>query len=192
MVKLALYMSLMLILCAGIARAALEQSSVDWFKNLDHAKQKLTHLHFFFHDNVSGKNATVVRIAQPINAFKPPTFGRLNMVDNLLTEGPNPTTSKPVGRAQGLYGTASQEEPALLMVFNFFFTGGDYNGSSLTVLGRNPVLNPVREMAVIGGTGVFRLARGFVTAKTYSFNSTTLDAIVEYNVAAIHYWRDEE
>ncbi|KAK7836913.1 dirigent protein 7 [Quercus suber] len=50
---------------------------------------------------------------------------------------------------------------------NFVFTTRKFNGSSLTILGRNAALQPLREMPIIGGTGAFRLARGFGTAKTY-------------------------
>ena len=68
------------------------------------------------------------------------------------------------------------------MATNFVFTTGKFNGSSLTILGRNAVFQPLREMPIIGA---FRLARRFVTAKKHLFTSG--DAIVEYHVVAIHY-----
>ncbi|OWM69255.1 hypothetical protein CDL15_Pgr025442 [Punica granatum] len=46
------------------------------------------------------------------------------------------------------------------MAMNFAFVEGKYNGSSLTVLGRNPVFDAVREMPVVGGIGLFRFAHG--------------------------------
>ncbi|KAK9987814.1 hypothetical protein SO802_028053 [Lithocarpus litseifolius] len=101
-------------------------------------------------------------------------------------EGPEPT-SKLVGQAQGLYGSAGQQELDLLMAMNFIFTTGEFNGNSLTILGRNAVFHPIREMPIVGGTGAFRLARGFVTAKTRVLNLTSGDAIIEYHVVAIHY-----
>lgn len=55
------------------------------------------------------------------------------------------------------------------------------------ILGRNAALQPPSEMPIIGGTGVFRLARGFVTANVHSLNVTTGNGILEYNVVAIHY-----
>ncbi|KAL5561154.1 hypothetical protein UlMin_030901 [Ulmus minor] len=158
----------------------------EWLRELPQARVKLTKLHFYFHDIASGQNPTAVKIAQAANTMKSPTFfGLVNMIDDPLTEGPEPT-SRLVGRAQGLYGLASQEEISLLLSVNFVFTGGKYNGSTLTVLGHNPVMHPKREMPIVGGTGVFRLARGFATAKTVSMNSTG-DAIVEYNFAVLHY-----
>ncbi|KAB2607902.1 dirigent protein 22-like [Pyrus ussuriensis x Pyrus communis] len=150
-------------------------------------QEKLSHLHFYFHDIVSGPNPAAVWIAQtPISKKSPTLFGSIAMFDDPLTVGPT-RSSKLVGRAQGLYGSASQSEDALLMAMNFVFYEGNYNGSSLSVLGRNSVLEAVREMPVIGGSGVFRLARGYVQAKTVTFNATSGDALVEYDVFVFHY-----
>lgn len=94
------------------------------------------------------------------------------MIDNPLTLGPN-LSSKLVGRAQGFYALPSQEEVGLLMSMNFAFTEGKYNGGTITVLGRNPIFNKVREMPVIEGSGLFRFARGYVHARTNTLNLTT-------------------
>ncbi|XP_049400794.1 dirigent protein 22-like [Solanum stenotomum] len=153
-----------------------------WFKKLPHAKQKVTKFHFYFHDIVSGKNPTAVQIAQANMT----TFGFVAMVDDPLTVGPEPNSTI-VGRAQGIYGSADQNESGLLMNLNFVFTTGKYNGSTLSVLGRNPIFHKYREMPIVGGSGVFRLAQGIATAKTYWINMTSGDAIVEYNVMVLHY-----
>ena len=113
-------------------------------------------------------------------------FGMMAMIDDPLTTGPNPN-SKLVGRAQGLYGSASLSETALLMALNFVFVEGKYNGSSLSILGRNAVLNDVREMPIIGGSGAFRFARGYAHAQTRTLDFKTGDAVVEYNVYVLHY-----
>ncbi|KAK6778173.1 hypothetical protein RDI58_024891 [Solanum bulbocastanum] len=158
-----------------------------WFKKLPHAKQKVTKFHFYFHDIVSGKNPTAVQIAQANMTTKSPTFfGFVAMADDPLTVGPEPNSTI-VGRAQGIYGAADQNESGLLMTLNFVFTTGKYNGSTLSVLGRNPVFHKYREMPIVGGSGVFRLAQGIATAKTYWINMTSGDAIVEYNVMVLHY-----
>jgi len=107
------------------------------------------------------------------------------MIDDPLTETPDPS-SKLIGRAQGLYAIASKEEAGLLMTMNLMFVDGDYNGSTLAVLGRNMVLDDVREMPVVGGSGRFRFARGYALAKTYQLSATG-DAIVEYNVFVMHH-----
>ncbi|CAN1316477.1 Dirigent protein 22 [Linum perenne] len=54
------------------------------------------------------------------------------------------------------------------MVMNFAFTEGNYTGSSISILGRNPIM-------------VFKESRGNVMAHTYWFDAKTGDAIVEYN-----------
>ncbi|XP_031267480.1 dirigent protein 22-like [Pistacia vera] len=156
-------------------------------KSLGLKKQKLSHLHFYFHDIVGGKNPTAVRVAQAAMTNKSPTlFGVLVMMDDPLTMQPEPS-STPVGRAQGIYSSASQSETALLMVMNFAFTHGKYNGSTLSVLGRNAVFNTVRELPIVGGTGLFRFASGYAQAKTHTFDLKSGDAVVEYNVYVFHY-----
>ncbi|CAA7396669.1 unnamed protein product [Spirodela intermedia] len=151
----------------------------------DFGEEKRTHLHFFFHDVVSGSKPTVVRVAGVTSGLRSLNmFGDVMMIDDALTEGPD-STSKLIGRAQGFYAGASQEELALLMAMNYYFVEGDYKGSTLALLGRNSVMSATREMAIIGGSGYFRLARGYAVAKTHSFNVSG-DAIVEYNVYVIH------
>ncbi|MBA0596637.1 hypothetical protein Gorai_013448 [Gossypium raimondii] len=121
-------------------------------------RAKLSPLHFYFHDIVSGKNVTVIR------------------------PGIN---SKMVGKAQGMYAYSSHTEISLLMVLNFAFTEGKYNGSTLSVLARNEAFSTMREMPIVGGTGVFRFARGYAQARTRSMSQ--VEAIVEYNVFVFHY-----
>ncbi|GMI87341.1 hypothetical protein HRI_002403400 [Hibiscus trionum] len=147
--------------------------------------EKRSHLHFFFHDVISGKKPSAVKIAGPANSSAY-GFGTTMMMDDALTEG-SEISSKLVGRAQGIYAMAAQEGVAFLMVMNLAFTEGTYNGSSISVLGRNPVLNDVREMPIVGGSGVFRFARGYALAHTVWFDYNTGDATVEYNVYVSHY-----
>lgn len=150
-------------------------------------KEKLSHLHFYFHDIVSGKNPTAVRIARADMTNTSSTgFGMVAMIDDPLTMTPE-LSSKLVGRAQGFYASASQNDVGLLMTMNFVFMEGKFNGSTLSVLGRNSVLSTVREMPIVGGSGLFRFARGYAQASTHMFDRTTGDAVVEYNVYVFHY-----
>ncbi|VVA23270.1 PREDICTED: dirigent [Prunus dulcis] len=148
-------------------------------------KEKLSHFRFYWHDIYSGKNPSAVGVVRaPTNSST--LFGSVSMIDDPLTQGPE-LSSKLWGRAQGFYASASQQEVGLLMAMNFHFIEGKYNGSTVSVLGRNQVFNKVREMPIIGGSGLFRFARGYVEARTHSFTPSTGDAIVEYNVYVLHY-----
>lgn len=149
-------------------------------------KEKLSHFRFYWHDVLSGPNPSSVRVTTPPSNASATGFGLVNVIDNPLTLLPDPA-SELVGRAQGLYSSASQEEVALLMIMNFAFVSGKYNGSGITVMGRNPVFHKVREMPVISGCGVLRFARGYAQASTHTFDLKTGNAVVEYNVYVLHY-----
>ncbi|XP_057482936.1 dirigent protein 22-like [Actinidia eriantha] len=149
-------------------------------------REKLSHFRLYWHDILSGPKPTAVRVVQPPSNTSTTFFGFIAMIDDPLTIGPA-LSSKLVGRAQGLYTSASQQGVGLLMVMNFAFLEGKYNGSTITVLGRNMVFSKLREMSVIGGTGLFRFARGYVEVRTHKFNITTGDAVVEYNIYVMHY-----
>jgi hypothetical protein len=150
--------------------------------------ERTTNLHFFFHDTLSGKNPSAVLVARPniTTGQSLAPFGSIFVFHDPLTVGPE-LTSEVIGNAQGLYVSSSQDIPSLVAYFDFGFTTGEFNGSSISVFSRNPIINTERELAVVGGRGKFRLARGFAQLKTYFINATNGDAIVEYNVTVIHY-----
>ncbi|KAG0502663.1 hypothetical protein HPP92_002735 [Vanilla planifolia] len=149
--------------------------------------KKLSRLHFFWHDIFSEPRPTVVTIASGASTNSSATlFGLVNVIDDPLTVGPKPT-SRLVGRAQGFYASASQESLGFLVAMNLAFVEGKYNGSTLTILGRNQVLTRVREMPILGGTKAFRYARGYVQARTRSLDLKTRDTVVEYNCYVLHY-----
>ncbi|KAJ4979188.1 hypothetical protein NE237_009968 [Protea cynaroides] len=150
-------------------------------------EEKITQLRVYWHDIVNRSNPSAIQVAAATMTNTSPTgFGSLMMIDDPLTEGPE-LSSKLVGRAQGFYSSASQTEVGLLMAMNFAFMDDKYNGSTITVLGRNTVLSKVVEMPVIGGIGVFRYSRGYVQARTHKFDPTTRDTTVEYDIYVYHY-----
>ncbi|KAK7336685.1 hypothetical protein VNO77_17231 [Canavalia gladiata] len=151
-------------------------------------KEKFSHFHFYFHILNSGPKPTVVEVARAsITNTSASFFGRVEIADDPLTVGPE-LESKLVGKAQGMYGFADQEETGLVMIFNFVFTVGKFNGSTLTMVGRNLVFSPdVREMPIVGGSGVFRFARGYAQVKTYAFNATSGNSVLDYNLYVFHY-----
>ncbi|CAN0922738.1 Dirigent protein 3 [Linum grandiflorum] len=135
------------------------------------------------HDVVSGPNATAIRIAGQNSTNTTDPVGA--MFDNPLTVRPS-WNSTIVARAQGFYRMASQQDEfALLMSFTVGFVAGPHNGSTFSVLGRNPIMSAVREMPVVGGTGAFKMARGYNLASTRSLDQ--MDAVIGYNVTLFHY-----
>jgi Dirigent-like protein len=149
--------------------------------------EKQSHLRFYWHDILSGPNPTAVQVAQAPTTMKSPTsFGDIVVIDDPLTTGPD-LNSTLVGRAQGFYASAGLDKLGLLMAMNFVLTDETYNGSTIAIFGRNEVFSAVREMPIVGGSGLFRFAHGYAQARTFSFDTKTLNAVVEYNVFVNHY-----
>ncbi|GMJ03578.1 hypothetical protein like AT2G21110 [Hibiscus trionum] len=121
--------------------------------------QKITRLHFFLHDTLSGENPSAV------------TSERDDHIGALR---------------RGLW-VSTGKDVLTLMVYLVGFTKGEFNGSSISMFSRNPITETEREVAVVGGSGKFRMAKGFAQLKTYFRNSTLRNSIVEYKVTVIHY-----
>jgi hypothetical protein len=153
-------------------------------------RKKVSELHFFFHDRISGENPTSVLIARPniTKEDKSPAlpFGSLFAVYDPLTAGPEPT-SEVIGHAEGLYVSSSQDVLTLVTYLDFGFTSGRFNGSSLSLFSRNPVTEKEREAAVVGGRGKFRMARGFARLKTRFTNETASGTVVECRATVVHH-----
>ncbi|KAJ4756594.1 Dirigent protein [Rhynchospora pubera] len=143
--------------------------------------EKPMHFHFYQHKTVSGSNPSAVKVAKgPIPLpVGPYSFGDIIVLDDPLTSGPEPT-SPLLGRAQGLYSVMNS--PTVTWVFNIVLTCGEYNGSTIAIMGRDDIPLPVRELSVVGGSGAFRMARGYVLLKTYSVDIINGDAELELDV----------
>lgn len=135
---------------------------------------QLIHLHFYMHDITGGPGQTAVQLVKgpgPAHPLMPGShFGDTTVIDDTLTEGPS-AASRAVGRAQGSYMLASLNEPVLMVSMTVVLTGGAYNGSTIVVMGRDDISAAVRELAVAGGTGVFRKATGHVLWRTARLES---------------------
>ncbi|ESQ48643.1 hypothetical protein EUTSA_v10022187mg [Eutrema salsugineum] len=180
---------LILILATQILLLTTVSSTGDYARTVNQKrllkKEKLTHLRVYWHDIISGKNPSSIMI-QPWVSNSSTAFGSISMMDNALTSDV-PINSTVVGQAQGFYAGAAQRELGFLMAMTFAFKTGKYNGSTITILGRNTVFSKVREMPVVGGSGIFRFARGYVEARTKWFDQKSGDATVEYNCYVFHY-----
>ncbi|KAK4401859.1 Dirigent protein 21 [Sesamum angolense] len=139
-------------------------------------------LHFYVQDLLAGENKTVYEVARAdITSNSTTSFGQVRVFDDLMTAGPD-YNSEPIGRAQGLVTSADLAVSAFAMNLNFVFTSGRFNGSTISVLGRNQILEQQRELTVVGGTGVFRFARGYAIASTYSYDAETQNGVLEYTL----------
>ncbi|CAJ1907278.1 unnamed protein product [Sphenostylis stenocarpa] len=159
--------------------------------HLGFPEEKVTHFHFYFHEVVTNPKPSLVIATEPLKGKSncPLPFGSIMVIEDPLTIGPE-LDSKLIGKAQGFYISVAQTEGLeleLVMGMTLSFVEGEYNGSTLSVLGRNTIFSDVREMPIIGGTGAFRFARGFVQARSVKVDYVKGDATVEYNVYVFHY-----
>ncbi|KAL3622026.1 hypothetical protein CASFOL_034222 [Castilleja foliolosa] len=145
-----------------------------YFKNLNPKKTTLTKLQIYIHANFAiSENQTVFQVASSkITRQSPTTFGRILIIDNPLTVTSD-SGSGHLGQYQGMNAYSDFQESSANMNMNMFFSGGEYEGSSMSILGRQPVNEEVRVLSVIGGTGFFRLAKGVVQARTLSLDLVT-------------------
>ncbi|XP_030512163.1 dirigent protein 22-like [Rhodamnia argentea] len=150
-------------------------------------REKLSRFRVCVHDKISGTNATAATVAQASTTNQSATsFGLVRVFDDVLTVGPE-MSSKKVGVVQGMLAFASQREVALLMSVTIMFTAGKYNGSGLTVVGKNLVSLKVKEMPIVGGTGLFRLAWDYVQISTYSLDFKNGLSVLTYDFSVYHY-----
>ncbi|XP_044984142.1 dirigent protein 21-like [Hordeum vulgare subsp. vulgare] len=146
-----------------------------------------THLRFYMHDIVTAEApgaATAVRVVRGLTPLpNDPTnrFGDMYTIDDALTEGAG-AASPVIGRAQGFYLFASRTDAALLLSANMVFTAGKHNGSAVAVFARDAILDSVRELPVVGGTGAFRGAAGYGLLRTNTFNATTNNAVLQIDM----------
>ncbi|CAF1712781.1 hypothetical protein Bca4012_008271 [Brassica carinata] len=189
MTKLILFLAVQIFLLIAVSSAG--DDGEHFARTIDrkllglHKKEKLTHFKVYWHDILSGPNPSSIRIQPPV-ANSTTYFGGITMIDNALTSKVE-MNSTLIGQAQGFYAGAAQKELGFFMAMNFAFKTGKYNGSTITILGRNRAMSEVREMPIIGGSGLFRFARGYVEARTKWLNFQNGDATVEYSCYVLHY-----
>ncbi|KAE8724697.1 dirigent protein 23-like [Hibiscus syriacus] len=173
-----------LIVCLSLVAVQSQYNSKS--RPYDPKAEKVTDLHFFLHESLDGQNPTAVVIAQANITTNNSTVPSrtLSAVDDPLRTGPEPS-SEVIGNAQGLAVIAGVNSTVAVTYFDFGFTGGEFNGSSLSMFSRNQLTMTEREMSVVGGTGEFRMARGFAIINPYLINATNV--ILEFNVTVVHY-----
>nr|XP_045084615.1 pterocarpan synthase 1-like [Aegilops tauschii subsp. strangulata] len=121
----------------------------------------LTHIHLYMHETFAGPNSTTLT-AVPSPLGTDATFGTVGVLDDELHDGPDARNSSLVGRYRGIFvGAGLVSPPGGQSAINLVFAAGERRGSTLAMLG--PVLSftSAIERAVVGGTGAFRMARGY-------------------------------
>nr|WCZ54760.1 dirigent protein 6 [Phryma leptostachya subsp. asiatica] len=170
------------LLAAISGRKQIAEAEKLWFQNICRGTEKVAKLHFYVQDVLGGSSPTVYEVASAnITSNSPTTFGQVRVLDDLLTAEPD-RSSEEVGRVQGLITFSDLETSALAMNLNFYFTSTEFKGSTISILGRNQLMNTERELAVVGGTGVFRFARGYAITSTYSYDVNTSYGVLEYTL----------
>lgn len=122
---------------------------------------------FYVHDNLLQKEGNTAHIiAGPGGNITHLQQGSLVAINDLITEGPDPR-SKKLGNAQGVYLVSAffPELPHIHQQFTSVFTD-KWNGTIAYQGDDGNLLLPVREIAVVGGTGQFRSASGHCFIRT--------------------------
>uniref|UniRef100_A0A0E0BA57 Dirigent protein n=2 Tax=Oryza TaxID=4527 RepID=A0A0E0BA57_9ORYZ len=148
---------------------------------------RTTHLHFYMHEFFNGgPNGTTARVAPPARSGGS-LFGFVSVVDDALREGADPA-SRLVGRAQGLAAGTSLADGSVTTMLDFVFTDGPYKGSTVAAFGVGLPLpgGAAMERPVVGGTGAFRMARGYTLSRTVKTADPNSQLILEYDVYISH------
>lgn len=172
----------LLLMVSILATAAAAATNETWYKTVPRGRRNVTTFHFYVHDVRGGPNATLYGVASAsVTATSPTGFGQINVFDDLVTADPN-ITSPEVARAQGTTTSADLRVRAVAMNMNFYITAGKFNGSTISVIGRNQVAAAERELTVAGGAGAFRYARGYAITRSYSNDAATNYSVLEYTI----------
>lgn len=157
------------------------------FSTADLGHPKETQMTLYFQDYSGGPNATVIEImGQPKEPLSFAKFGAIFCTDDPITKGFDESSAQ-VARAQGLYVTSALDGSNTHVLISIVFTEESYKGSTLEVQGSSAQFELVREVAVVGGTGIFRLARGYATFETIHYDHALHYAVIRCNVTVLHY-----
>ncbi|XP_047954013.1 dirigent protein 21-like [Salvia hispanica] len=163
-------------------------AAAPWAQTLTKGNKNITKLHFYVHNLDGGPklpNNTVFLVANAsITATSPTRFGHVDVFDDLVTAAPD-IRSEQVARVQGTAAYAGLQSFAIALNAHFYITSGEFNRSTLGVAAHITVMDRSREVPVIGGTGAFRLARGYCLSSIYSSDFATGYSILEYTIYVV-------
>ncbi|KAL6656968.1 hypothetical protein ACP70R_004748 [Stipagrostis hirtigluma subsp. patula] len=159
-------MPMLLVVMAAVLMASTSPAVHAIGGNIVSVGDKRTHACVYVHETRSGPNATYTAVARsPLGENA--TFGEVGVLDNALRDGPD-AASRLVGRYQSVFVGTDQDndDGDYTEATTVVFTDGEHRGSTLSLLGlyRFPAVDAL-ERAVVGGTGKFRMARGYSKLK---------------------------
>ncbi|XP_059663894.1 dirigent protein 4-like [Cornus florida] len=169
------------------------------FSSAEVGQLKETNMTFYLHEWSVDLNFTAVTTATNVtNATAIPvtgipgfpwtltTFGTMFCADDPITVGFDKTSAQ-IGRAQGIFVTSALDGSSTHVSASIVFTNATYNGSTIEIQGASHNYQSVNEVAVVGGTGIFRYARGYATFQTVYQNKANWYAVAKCNVTVLHY-----
>ncbi|XP_059664482.1 dirigent protein 1-like [Cornus florida] len=148
---------------------------------------KETNMTLYLQDRSAGPNATVVPVTGiPGRLWTFSSFGTMFCSDDPITVGFDKTSAQ-IGRVQGIFVTSALDGSSTHVSVSIVFTNATYNGSTIQIQGASRQFESVREVAVVGGTGIFRYARGYATFETIYLDTLISYAVIRCNVTVLYY-----
>ncbi|CAM6086401.1 unnamed protein product [Calypogeia fissa] len=132
----------------------------------------LTRFRFFLHDNVLTVNSSADAVISPLLSAPANSFyGAFFDFDDSMTLLPDPS-SEEIGRGRGMYLCAAKDTKGAGVEYvwtaQFNEASGHGDGTTLSFQGFYRYAEPVSEISIVGGTGMFKMARGWAVITTYS------------------------
>ncbi|XP_057790762.1 dirigent protein 22-like [Salvia miltiorrhiza] len=95
--------------------------------------------------------------------------------------------SAPIARGRGIFIASALDGSDAHTLLSVVFINGKYKGSTLELQGSYALFERVAEVAVVGGTGKFRLARGYATFEILYNDSLRGYLLARSNMTVLHY-----
>lgn len=139
-------------------------SSIQRSFNLEKPSKRFVFYHHnIAYDSDNAANATSETVVNPLGLGNF-NFGKVVIFDNPVTMDQN-YLSKPVARAHGFFFYNKKTVYSIWMACTLLFNSTEHKGT-LTMMDANPMMEPTRDLSVVGGTGDFFMTRGIVTLET--------------------------
>ncbi|CAM6091524.1 unnamed protein product [Calypogeia fissa] len=131
-----------------------------------------TQFRFFLHDNLFTVPSSADQLIPPLLlAPSNSSYGSLVVFDDSMTLLPDPS-SEEIVRGRGMFLSDAKDTKGAGLEFvwtaQFNEASGYGNGTTLSFQGFDRITDATREISIVGGTGMFKMARGWADITTYS------------------------